>query len=364
MKNGSEGKIENEPVGKTETEKLTEETTMSEVAEQEEVTNKTATSVVAGYAEKTHGAEAEVEEMFRTRIASNRAAVRNAIKPSNQPGLADPLIGPSTANMNPGAIHTSAIVKFHSTQSVNLFRGRKGDPKNNVRPIIGLARFARQVALVWSASSIDDPFADQVLLDIEEAYEAAKEILDTREKTMNDLLHGMEDFEITIGASDAPVEFRLQFYSPWGFRGAMLLKQFDKIMRMALTAKHIGLFADNDWISIVNNSARALRHMFAQVDGWISTGLKREDIRQKNKLAKRAITKYDEAQGRRIILTAEVMSGLYRAKLSPVNRVLEAYLSDLSQGSKIVTEIKIAAESLATKANEVKQKTVDGKKGN
>lgn len=357
MKHETEGKTET--VKKTETENLTEETTMSEVAEHEKITHNTAATAGTDYAEL----DTELEDMFRTRIASNRAAVRNAVKPSNQPGLADPLIGPGTANMTPGAIHTSAIVKFHSTQSVNLFRGRKGDPKNNVRPIIGLARFARQVAFVWSASSIDDPFADQVLLDIEEAYEAAKEILDAREKAMNDLLHGMEEFEITLGASNTPVEFRLQFYSPWGFRGAMLLKQFDKIMRMALTAKHIGLFADNDWISIVSNSARALRHMFAQVDGWISTGLKRDDIRQKNKLAERAITKYDDAQGRKIMLTPEVMSGLYRAKLSPVNRILENYLSDLSQGTKIVSDIKQATESLAMKVTESKQTTLENKKG-
>lgn len=349
--------MRNETEGKTNTNKTTRLTAMSDVAEHDEKISEAVEMATNA------GDDAEAEAMFRTRIASHKAAARSAVKPSNQPGLADPLIGPSTANMTPGAIHTSAVVKFHSTQSVNLFRGRKGDPANNVRPIIGLARFARQVALVWSASSIDDPFADQVLLDIEEAYDAAKETLDAREKAMNDLLHGMEDFEVSIGASDAPVEFRLQFYSPWGFRGAMLLKQFDKIMRMALTAKHIGLFADNDWVSIVNNSARALRHMFAQVDGWISTGLKREDIRQKNKLARRAIASYDEAQGRRILLTPEVMSGLYRAKLSPVNRILEGYLSDVAQGTKIMSDIKLAADSLAQKNGATKPINVERKKG-
>ena len=57
---------------------------------------------------------------------------------------------------------------------------------------------------------------------------------------MTNLLEGLDDFEVTLQASVQPVQITLQFYSPWGFRGAMLLKQFDKLIRMALTARHIG----------------------------------------------------------------------------------------------------------------------------
>jgi integrating conjugative element protein (TIGR03761 family) len=248
--------------------------------------------------------------------------------------------------MSPGAMQMSAVVKFHSTQSINMFRGRKGDPEKGIRPIIGLARFARQVSLVWSAAVIDDPYADQVLLDIEQAYDAAKMSLDAKEKTMTNLLEGLDDFEVTLQASVQPVQITLQFYSPWGFRGAMLLKQFDKLIRMALTARHIGIFTEEDWVSIVRDAARSLRHMFNEVDGWVSTGVKREDIRNSTNVAKRAAARYEEIKKGYLVVDQEVISGLYRAKLSPVNRILEKYLSELAIEQLVPHEKKQATTGM------------------
>lgn len=312
--------------------------TTAEKINTEKFTQVTEMNNTANIENKTHVAEAimenandlhETEEERKLLVARNKVAARTAIKRSNQPNLADGIVGPGTANMSPGAMQMSAVVKFHSTQSINMFRGRKGDPEKGIRPIIGLARFARQVSLVWSAAAIDDPYADQVLLDIEQAYDAAKMSLEAKEKTMTNLLEGLDDFEVTLQASVQPVQITLQFYSPWGFRGAMLLKQFDKLIRMALTARHIGIFTEEDWVSIVRDAARSLRHMFNEVDGWVSTGVKREDIRNSTNVAKRAAARYEEIKKGYLVVDQEVISGLYRAKLSPVNRILEKYLSEL-----------------------------------
>ncbi len=338
----------NKTDGKTHTGKNTQVTEMSDVAESE-LKMRDAKAITAD-ADELH----ETAEDKKMLAARNKVAARTAVKRSNQPGMADPLVGPGTANMSPGAMQMSAVVKFHSTQSINLFRGRKGDPAKGVRPIIGLARFARQVSLVWSAASIDDPYADQVLLDIESAYEAAKATLESKEQTMKALLEGMEDFEVTLQASVDPVEITLQFYSPWGFRAAMLLKQFDKLVRMALTARHIGIFTEGDWLAIVRESARALRHMFNEVDGWTSTGVKREDIRNNTAVAKRAHNRYLEVKKGILVVDQEVIDGLYRAKLSPVNRILEKYLGDVAASQVILKDIKLASGSSenAKKSNE------------
>jgi integrating conjugative element protein (TIGR03761 family) len=324
---------------KTNIVKNTQVTEMSDVAESE-VKTRDAKAITAN-ADELH----ETAEDQKLLVARNKVAARTAIKRANQPGLSDPLVGPGTSNMSPGAMQMSAVVKFHSTQSINLFRGRKGDPANGVRPIIGLARFARQVSLVWSAAAIDDPYADQVLLDIENAYDAAKATLESKEQAMKGLLEGMEDFEVTLQASIDPVEIKLQFYSPWGFRAAMLLKQFDKLVRMALTARHIGIFTESDWLSIVRESARALRHMFNEVDGWVSTGVKREDLRNNTAVAKRAQNRYLEVKKRILVVDQAVIDGSYRAKLSPVNRILEKYLGDVATTRAILKDIKLASGS-------------------
>src|SRR4051812_9711017 len=191
---------------------------------------------------------------------NDRVNARVAVKSWNIPGNADALVGPGTAGMTPGNMQMSAVVKLHSRLSINLFRGRKGEPATNTRPIIGLARFGRQVALVWSASGMDDPFADRCLMDIEIAYEQAIQTLNSKMKSMEQLL-ALDEFAITLQASEKTVDLELKFFSPWGFRGATLLKQFDKLVRMALTARHLGLFTEDDWKSVIHESQRVLRHM-------------------------------------------------------------------------------------------------------
>ena len=271
---------------------------------------------------------------------NDRVNARIAVKSWNLPGKADALVGTGTAGMTPGNMQMSAVVKLHSRLSINLFRGRKGEPATNTRPIIGLARFGRQVALVWSASGMDDPFADQCLMDIEIAYEQAIQTLNSKMKSMEQLL-ALDEFAITLQASEKPVDLELKFFSPWGFRGATLLKQFDKLVRMALTARHLGLFTEDDWNPVIHESQRVLRHMFNEVDGWISTGVRRADIRTGNPLAVRAQTRYTELKKGYLVLDGEIISGKLRAKLSPPNRILENYWAETAKNKILATEVPL-----------------------
>lgn len=248
----------------------------------------------------------------------------------NQYGVSDPLVGPGTAKGNPGSMAMAAKVHLHSRLAINLFRGRKGDPAKKVHGIIGLARFGRQVGQVWVASAQDDPYADQCLLNIEAAYEAARQTLESKLKALNELLGGMEDFEVQMQTSVQPVEVELQFFCPWGFRASVLLRDFDKLVRMALTANHLGLFVEGDWQNTVHDAARSLRHMFAVVDDWIPTGVKRADIRAKTKVAKRARARYAERR-RSLTLDPAVLAGDVRAQLVPASPLLEQYRQELAR---------------------------------
>jgi|GEM_PF-1689808 len=273
-----------------------------------------------------------------------RVNARVATKNWNQAGKSDPLVGPGTLAMNPGVMQMSVTVKLHSRLAINLFRGRKGEPEKNIRPIIGLARFARQVLLVWSAASLDDPFADQVLLDIEQAYHLAKATLDSKTEAMQRLLDGLDYFDITIQASVSPVSLVLNFASPWSFRGMSLLSQFDKLVRIALTARHLGIFTDDDWEAVVHESQRAIRHMFVEADGWVATGVSRIDIRTNSKLAQRAKQKYMDLKKGYLVLDDAVMSGKYRAELSPVNRMLETHMTETEIKNMVTTQHNKAAK--------------------
>ncbi len=304
--------------------------------------------------EESDDLELDVEQELQMRELRERNRVSITEKPWNRTATADPMLGPGVQKMSPGAMQMSAVVKLHSRLAINLFRGRKGDPANNVRPIIGLARFARQSALVWTAAGSDDPYADQTLIAVEIAYEAAQKTVEYKINAMQSLLDGLEDFDITVQASETPVSIDLKFFSPWGFRGATLLKQFDKLVRLALTARHIGVFTDDDWSRVIHEASQSIRHMFAQVDSWISTGVKRTDLLTNNRIAQRAKSRYKSARKNPFTFEPEVLAGNYRAKLSPKNKALEAGSSEAEK--KMMETAKAAAGKVASGAVKVTRK--------
>lgn len=246
----------------------------------------------------------------------------------NKAGVSDPSLRPQYTL--PSVLKMGAQMELHTHLAINLFRGRRSNPEVGVRAIIGLARFARQVALVWSAAEKDDPYADQCLIDIEVEFDEVKQVLDGREKTLANIVQGLEGLTVGIQTSVKPAKIDLQFYCPWAFRMTLLLAQFDRVVRLGLTARHLGLFGEDDWTAVVRDSSRALRHIFALPNRWISTGVSREDFRKKTKVAKRALALYAEVKEGRLELSDSVMRGEHRAKLSPANKVLEKYLSSLA----------------------------------
>lgn len=247
----------------------------------------------------------------------------------NRPGVSDGVVRGNQAV--PKAMQMGASMKLHSHLAINMFRGRRGDPAKGQRPIIGLARFARQVSLVWSAAEQDDPYADQSLIEVERVHDEAKGLLSGREKTLGELISGMEGLTVGLQTSIQPASIDLQFYCPWSYRAALLLLQFDRIVRLGLTAKHVGFIGDEEWKGVVSDSGRALRHLFAIPNHWINTGATRDDLRKNTKVAKRAIAMYNDVKEGRLVLSDDVLSGNTRAALAPQNRALEKFLAKSKQ---------------------------------
>lgn len=282
------------------------------------------------FVSKTSSAEDSQETIKQKQMVNpfhGSAHLRNE-QSWNKASVSDPSLRPQYTL--PSVLKMGAQMELHTHLAINLFRGRRSNPEDSVRAIIGLARFARQVALVWSAAEKDDPYADQCLLDIEVEFNEVKRLLDEREKTLVNVVEGLEGLTVGIQTSVKPAKIDLQFYCPWAFRMTLLLVQFDRVVRLGLTARHLGLFGEDDWTAVVRDSSRALRHIFALPNRWISTGVSREDFRKKTKVTKRALALYAEVKEGRLELSDSVMRGEYRAKLSPANKILEKYLSSLA----------------------------------
>jgi integrating conjugative element protein (TIGR03761 family) len=280
---------------------------------------------------KAHGTGSVVNsEIFAGLVSSDdETEVDSAKSKWNRPGMSDGVVRGNQAV--PKAMQMGASMKLHSHLAINMFRGRRGDLAKGQRPIIGLARFARQVSLVWSAAEQDDPYADQSLIEVERFHNETKKILSGREKTLGELISGMEGLTVGLQTSTQPAAIDLQFYCPWSYRAALLLLQFDRIVRLGLTAKHVGFIGDEEWKGVVSDSGRALRHLFAIPNHWINTGATRDDLRKNTKVAKRAIAMYNDVKEGRLVLSEDVLSGNTRAALAPQNRALEKFLAKSKQ---------------------------------
>lgn len=220
----------------------------------------------------------------------------------------------------PGALRMASEVEFHTQLGVALFYGRKANPQRRIAPVVGLARFAKKVAEVWRAAGEDDPFADFVLLEIEACYDKADERLnrvlkDVELAVKTDIDMDMPD-EFMV--SKKPTRLKTQFVCPWAWRGLKLLIKYDKLVRLALAGRHIGLYTSEDWDAIVYESARGIRHMFLQADKWLYTGIGRENFKQKDDYARKAEETYEKKNRKACLeIDEDVMTGTRRAKLSP-----------------------------------------------
>lgn len=233
----------------------------------------------------------------------------------------------------PPSMQMGAKLKLHTHLAINLFRGRRADKSKNIRPIVGVSLFAGQARTIWFAARDDDPYADQCLLEIERAHAECKECLDRHEATLNELMGAMDGLEVSLQTCEEPLEIELNFSSPWSYRTVLLLLQYDRIVRLGLTTRHVGFIGDQEWDDVVSDSGRSLRNLMGQVDRWIMTGVTREDIRKNTAIAKRAQAMYATKKDRPLVLKDDVLEGTLRARLSPKNEILERYLANQSLNS-------------------------------
>lgn len=236
---------------------------------------------------------------------------------NSHPDKADTLVMPRQVRERPGRLTTEGSITLQSRQAHRLFYGRRADRQSGQYPIVGLVRFAKLVGDIWNAAESDDPYADMALLEIETAYEDAVKSVDEQLSATRSLISDqMEGIDVNIVHSVNPAKLDIQFYSPWAYRGAILLTRFDQLVLCCLTAKKVGLMLDDDWESVVVRCGTRIRHMFELSRRWLATGVTRNDIAANNQVARRAEEKYSEQQ-QMVVMSEDVISGKHRAKLSP-----------------------------------------------
>lgn len=207
---------------------------------------------------------------------------------------ADTLVAPNLVNKRPGMLRTQGHLTIHTRSAHRLFYGRRRDDKTGKAPIVGLVRFALNMNQISDLAAADDPYADAVLLKVEEKLEECKQTITGHVAELEDLLSDTDGITIDFHESVEPIKVPLEFKTTYGFLAARTLSQYDKLVRLAQSAMHVGLFFQEDWARVVRKSGSLIRHAFLLSASYRFSGVKRDDIAANNAVARRAIDKYGE----------------------------------------------------------------------
>ena len=215
----------------------------------------------------------------------------------------------------PGVLHGEVWLSLQTIHAQRLFHGR---PASATKPaIVGLVGFANRLRVIWQGARDDDPYADWWLIRIHEGIEAAGNEVRSRKRQLAEPLAQMNALDVDIAASKRPYRVPLNFANPYAYRGAKLLAEFDSLVCLALTLRHIGLLGNQASEDSINACARKLRSLFMMPQSYRLLKINRE-------LVSTSTGRSQEARKLMGEIPADVLSGARHAPLVPSKRILSS----------------------------------------
>ena len=235
----------------------------------------------------------------------------------------------------PGVLRSQTSLEIQTRQAQRLVYGRRA--KDGKPALIGLTRFGTMIRVIWSGASVDDPWADWSLVQIENDLLLARETLESLLTRVQNQLTSLRAMDVSVAHSVEPIKVDLTFTSPYGFMAAYLLADYDVLVRSILTARHIGLFDRDTTERNLHEGGRIVRRALNAAHGYRYLGVCREDVRQGTQKAARA----EEMLGS---LPKEVIDGTLRAAhapdIRPVSNAIPAQLLDDDEEADAAAEDK------------------------
>jgi integrating conjugative element protein (TIGR03761 family) len=231
----------------------------------------------------------------------------NANDPISHPNAKIPDERPRPPS-TPGALHGQVWLTIQTNQAQQLIHGRNGSPDKPA--IIGLIGFADRMRLIWQAARNDDPYADWWLIKVHDAIEMNVDYVRNWQREMRNLLQQMTAMDITIAESSRPYRIPLQFASPYAYQAALLLSEYDALVRMVLTVHHVGLLESEGRNGLIKSCARKIRALFVIPQSYRLLKIDRESVRTQTGRSHEARQTMGEVPD-------DILSGEHQASLVP-----------------------------------------------
>lgn len=161
------------------------------------------------------------------------------------------------------------------------------------------------------ASFEDDPFADAVMLKLEETFSEGNRIIEHLVRELDVILRNVPaQISLSSVGSVSPVNIGVFSRTPVGYRCVWLLVGFDQLALKAFQAAHYGLISHRQRDEYLNRAGSSIRKIFGIALHYQRLGITRQDVVQNTALVIEATKLMGE-------VSFDVLSGKRRSSFSP-----------------------------------------------
>lgn len=164
-----------------------------------------------------------------------------------------------TRNATFQPLRSDVWLTLQTTYAQLLIRGRDSKGK---APIVGLIGFADRLRLIWHAAQANDPFADWWLIKIHDAISTVDARIKFERESVQEVFNKGGPFVAVPAQNREPFRIKLRFASPYAYRAAQMLAEFDSLVCELLTARQIGSIARRETTSVIHAVASKIRGVF------------------------------------------------------------------------------------------------------
>lgn len=176
-----------------------------------------------------------------------------------------------------GALRGDTSITIQSRQAQVLLTGREATPERPQR-VMGLMQFSTYLSQVTVAVKQDDPWADWVLVQVEERLVEAEGKLKEQQANIDRVLGANPMMDIQVSESVKPLRVSIGFASSHAYWVARVITQYDAVVRAVLTARHHALIDQQMSNLLMDDAAKLIRRIFETTARYRVTGLTRADV--------------------------------------------------------------------------------------
>lgn len=208
-----------------------------------------------------------------------------------------------------GALRGDTAITVQSRQAQVLLTGREPTPERPQR-VMGLMQFSTYLSQVSVAAKQDDPWADWMLVQVEERLTAAEEKLKQQQANLERVLGANPMIDIQVSASVKPLKISIGFATSHAYWVARVITQYDAVVRAVLTARHQALIDPDMSNLLMDDAAKLIRRVFETTVRYRYTGVTRADVVAGTAAAQQAVEKMGS-------VPTDILDRSRRAKFAP-----------------------------------------------